>query len=122
MTTDANETTPTATKGVAVKDTGKTGDTLERYKVRLSHPGDRKRVVFSSVSERRARRFIQNRYPRGEEAYLEKPDGTFESYQHERSGPRGEDVDQWGEFDPESYKPPEEAAPPGDTVWQDVEA
>jgi hypothetical protein len=91
-----------------------------RWQVRLSHPNERKRVVFSSVSERRARAHVQNRYPRGEEAYLEGPDGTTESYQHERTGPHGEDADQWASFDPETYQPPEEQTPPGEAAWADV--
>jgi hypothetical protein len=94
----------------------------DRFQVRLTHPLERDRVVFSSVSEKRARRFVQNRYPRGEEAYLLMPNGDIESYQHEREGPHGEDADQWGEFDPASWIPPEEAAPPGDAAWVDVES
>jgi hypothetical protein len=121
MTTDANETTGDKV-AVARKNGGTDEDTLQRYTVRLSHPAERKKAVFSSVSLTRARRFVQNRYPRGEEAYLEHPDGTIESYQHERSGPRGEDADQWAPFDPEKYQPPEETAAPGESVWQDVEA
>lgn len=97
-------------------------DSPDRYTVRLTHPLERKRVVFSSISERRARRFIANRYPRGEEAYLELPDGSIQSYQAERSGPHGEDLDQWADFDPDSWLPPEEAPPPGEAAWQDVEA
>jgi hypothetical protein len=97
------------------------GDT-PRFKVRLSHPDERKKTVFSSISEKRARRFISNRYPRGEEAYLELPDGSTESYQHEREGERGEDAEQWAEFDPESWLPPNEAPPPGEAAWADVEA
>jgi len=93
----------------------------DRWRVRLSHPHENKRVVFSSVSERRARNFVRNRFPRGEEAYLEAPDGTTESYQNERTGPHGEDADQWDAFDPETYVPPEEAPPPGEAAWQDVE-
>lgn len=94
----------------------------DRWKVRLTHPLDHRKTVFSSVSENRARRFIANRYPRGEEAYLEGPDGTTESFQQERQGPYGEDVDQWAPFDPDSYVPPEEQAPPGESAWADVEA
>src|SRR5215469_2240081 len=93
----------------------------DRWKVRLSHPQDRKRVVFSSVSEKRARQRIVNNYPRGSEAYLEAPDGTTEHYEHERTGPYGEDADQWAPFDPETYKPPEEQEPPGQSAWGDVE-
>jgi hypothetical protein len=93
----------------------------ERYKVRLSHPTERKRTLFSSVSENRARKFLTNRFPRGEEAYLELPDGSTESYQQERTGPYGEDAEQWASFDPEAYVPPEEASPPGQSAWADVE-
>jgi len=93
-----------------------------RWRVRLSHPHENKKVVFSSISEARARRFVANRYPRGEEAYLESPAGKTESYQHERTGPKGEDADQWADFDPEAYQPPEEQAPPGEAAWADVEA
>lgn len=94
----------------------------DRFKVKLTHPLERQKTVFSSVSEKRARKFIQNRYPRGEEAYLELPDGSTESYQHEREGPHGEDMDQWTEFDPSSWIPPDEAPAPGDAAWADVEA
>ena len=91
------------------------------YKVRSSFPDDRKRILFQSVSETRARRYVQNRFPRGEEAYLEKPDGSFWSYQHERQGEHGTDTEQWQVFDPESWKPPAEAEPPGQSVWADRE-
>jgi hypothetical protein len=99
----------------------KEGPPTDRWKVRLSHPHENKKIVFSSISEDRARRFVANRYPRGEEAYLESPGGKYESYQHERTGPYGEDADQWAPFDPEAYIPPEEASPPGEAAWADVE-
>lgn len=94
----------------------------KRFKVRLSHPRDNRRVVFSTVSENRARQFVANRFPRGEEAYLESPGGKTEAFQQERSGPYGEDVDQWAPFDPDAYVPPEEAEPPGQSSWADVES
>jgi hypothetical protein len=97
------------------------GPPTARWQVKLSHPLERKRTVFSSVSEKRARNYIVNRYPRGEEAYLLAPTGETYSYQQERQGPYGEDVDQWAEFDPDSFVPPEEAQPPGQSAWQDVE-
>lgn len=109
---------------VAQKDSAKSvakPDGPQRFRVRLTHPLERKKTVFSSVSEKRARRFLSNRYPRGEEAYLEMPDGSIESYQHEREGEHGEDAEQWSEFDPDSWIPPEDVAPPGDAAWQDVE-
>jgi hypothetical protein len=108
-------TTPTAQKTPAKDDSPK------RWKVKLSHPLERQRTVFSSISEARARQRIENNYPRGEEAYLEGPDGKTESYQAERTGPHGEDADQWAPFDPDKYVPPEEAAPPGESAWADVE-
>jgi hypothetical protein len=97
-------------------------DGPDRFTVRLSHPLERKRAVFSSISEKRARRHVQNRYPRGEEAYIEMPDGSFESYQAEREGPHGEDMDQWQPFDPDSWLPPDEAPAPGESAWADVES
>jgi hypothetical protein len=92
------------------------------WQVRLSHPLERRKTVFRSISEARARRFITNRFPRGTEAYLESPSGVTEAYQHERTGPYGEDADQWASFNPDDYKPPEEAAPPGQSAWSDQEA
>ena len=95
---------------------------IPRFKVVSSHNRDQGRVLFSSVSEKRARAFVQNRFPRGEEAHLVLPNGSAESYQHERTGPHGEDVDQWAPFDPSAWRPPQEQPPPGETAWQDVEA
>jgi hypothetical protein len=92
------------------------------YKVRSSFPTDRKRVLFRSVSETRARQFVEKRFPRGEEAYLEMPDGTTLAYMAERQGEHGQDADAWGPFDPETWKPPEEQEPPGQSEWADVEA
>lgn len=91
------------------------------YKVRLSHPTMNRKVVFRSVSESRARDFVQRRFPRGSEAYLESPDGTTEHYEHERAGENGADADQWGAFDPDSYVPVEANVPPGDSIWADRE-
>lgn len=113
--------TATASKSSKKGGNGNGGPPTDRWKVRLSHPLDRRRQVFSSVSENRARAFITNRYPRGEEAFLEGPDGTTEAYQAERAGPYGEDMDPWQPFDPDQYKPPEEQEPPGQSAWQDVE-
>jgi|SRR4029077_4388209 len=95
-------------------------DTPQRFKVISSFPTDLGRVLFSSISEKRARAFIVNRFPRGEEAYLELPDGSTEAYQNERTGPRGEDVELWAPFDPESWKPPAQQEPPGESAWADI--
>lgn len=92
-----------------------------RWKVRLSHPNERKKTVFSSVSETRARTYIINHFPRGSEAYLEAPDGSTQSYEHERQGENGQDAERFAEFDPDSYQPVEEQSPPGTSAWADVE-
>jgi hypothetical protein len=116
-------TTPTTS--TSAKDSTKTSakdDTPQRWKVRLTHPLDNRKTVFSSVSETRARQYVANRYPRGEEAYLEAPDGSTQSYQQERTGPHGEDAEQWAAFDPDAYVPPDEAPPPGESAWADVES
>src|ERR1700751_2581129 len=105
-------TTPSSSSSSSpsTKTVTKSGDgpPTGRWKVRLSHPRDNRRTVFSTISESRARRHIANRFPRGSEAYLEAPDGTTESYEHERQGSYGEDADQWAPFDPDAYVPPEE--------------
>jgi hypothetical protein len=119
MTSPAPTTKPSPP---AAKTASQPSPPTDRYKVRLSHPLSQRRVVFSSISENRARRFVENRFPRGEEAYLELPDGSTEAYQAERSGPYGEDVDLWAPFDPDSWKPPEEAEAPGQSAWADVES
>jgi hypothetical protein len=103
-------------------DSAATEKPIPRFKVVSSHALDQGRVLFSTVSEKRARAFIQNRFPRGEEAHLVTPDGKTESYQHERTGPHGEDVEQWQPFDAAAWRPPQEQPPPGETAWQDVEA
>ena len=94
---------------------------LQWFLVKLSHPALNKRVVFRSVSQNRAERFIMNRYPRGSEAYLEHPDGSTYHYETERQGDMGVDVDQWQPFDPNSWVAPETQAPPGENVWSDKE-
>jgi len=99
-----------------------TADEVGRYRVRLSHPSHNKRIVFSSVDEGRARVFVQNRFPRGEEAYLETPDGGTESYQHERQDEYGRATDKWAAFDPETYVPPSQQEAPGQSEWGDIEA
>lgn len=91
------------------------------FKVRLSHPDLNRKTVFRTVSESRARKFLTNRFPRGEEAYLEHPDGTTESYQAERTGEHGKDTDLWSSFNPDEYQPMEVGVPPGDSAWADRE-
>jgi hypothetical protein len=98
------------------------GDNLPPFfLVRMSHPDARKRIIFRSVSEKRARAYLTRFFPRGSEAYLELPGGTAEHHEMERAGEYGTDVDVWAEFDPESYRPPSEQVPPGESAWADRE-
>lgn len=108
---------------VAAKDSTptKNGDKPQPWKVKLSHPDFHRRTVFRSISEKRARTWLQNRYPRGSEAYLESPDGTTEHYEHERQGEYGMDADQWAPFDPDSFQPVSMGEPPGESEWADRE-
>ena len=92
------------------------------WRVISSFPQDDGRVLFRSVSEKRARAWLERHVPRGEEAHLKTPSGDFESYHAERAGPHGEDMDQWQPFDPDSWKPPAQQEPPGDSAWADVES
>jgi hypothetical protein len=89
--------------------------------VRVSHPASNKRIVFRSTSERRARQWLMNRAPRGEEFHLLKPDGTCESYVIGRLNDDGTDAEEWQDFDPEAYIPQEQQLPPGSAGWPDVE-
>jgi|SRR5215472_1999657 len=91
------------------------------YRVISSFPEDRGRVLFRSVSETRARRYLTNRFPRGSEAHLQLPDGSYEHYEHERQGEHGQDAEQWGAFNPDDWKPPAMQEPPGQSAWGDVE-
>jgi hypothetical protein len=74
--------------------------------VSLKTAGDR--ILMSSVSENRCKRWIENHCPRGQHIFLLAPDGTMLTYEAERSsgGPRGEDIDVWQEFDRERYQAP----------------
>jgi len=115
----ADAVTNTKTNPVPTDKT-KTSDP-QWFKVISSFAEDRGRVLFRSVSEKRARAWLMNRFPRGSEAHLAMPDGSFESYEAERQGEHGQDAEQWGPFDPESWKPPSQQEPPGQTQWGDVE-
>ena len=94
---------------------------LSWYLVKLTHPNHNKKIVFRSVDENRARGFIEKRFPRGSEAYLEHPDGSTENYEHERQGEFGVDQPRWATFDPNSWVAPDTQAPPGETAWADKE-
>jgi hypothetical protein len=102
-------------------DTNTTADAPQFWSVRSSFPIDRKRRLFRTISEIRARAFIERRFPRGEEAYLESPSGVIESFHAERQGEHGEDASAWAPFDPDTWVPPTEQEPPGQSAWGDVE-
>lgn len=97
-------------------------DQADWYLVKLTHPSHHNKIVFRSLSEKRARDFVERRFPRGEEVYLEHPDGRMESYQHERlDGGLGVEADKWAPFDPATWIPLDSQAPPGETAWADKE-
>jgi len=93
----------------------------EFFLVKMTHPQNHGRVVFRSVSEKRAKTWVENHYPRGSEAYLETPAGKTFHYEAERAGEQGADVDSWSAFDPESWVSPAQSAPPGQDEWADKE-
>jgi hypothetical protein len=94
-------------------------DSAGRFKVVLTHPQDQGRVVFSSVSETRAKQHIANHFPRGSEAHLVTPDGNTLSYESERVGENGADADPWADFDPASYQVPSQAVVAGQDQYAD---
>lgn len=91
------------------------------YFVKLTHPKLQDQIVFRSLSEKRAMAFMERRYPRGSEAYLQSPDGTIRSYEHERTDEMGVEVEPWAEFDPATWAPVDQQAPPGENAWSDKE-
>ena len=120
MTTSPTTSSSTSSSTTAKAKSSDT-DSPQWYRVISSFAEDRGRVLFRTVSERRARAFVQNRFPRGSEAHLALPDGSYESYEAERQGEHGQDADPWGPIDPESWKPPALQEPPGQSAWGDVE-
>jgi hypothetical protein len=80
-----------------------------RFKVVVSDPNANDRTLFSSVSKKRARAYVEQHCPRGQHFFILGPDGSMESYEHERhsGGPQGEDIEAWQEFDRDAYSTPE---------------
>jgi hypothetical protein len=80
-----------------------------RWKVVVSLKTAGDRVLYSSVSEKRAKKWVEDHCPRGSHFMLVSPDGETSSYEHERltGGPRGEDVEAWQPFDRDAYQAPE---------------
>jgi hypothetical protein len=114
--TDTGGTVATATAPAAVDD-GKP----KFHKVKLSHPSQNGKVVFRSISEERAQKWLESHYPRGSEAHLEAPDGTTTHFEAERQGENGQSADKWAPFDLEEWQPVDQNVPPGDSLWADKE-
>lgn len=124
------------TAGTTVS-TGEHGDTITRetgedtvitkvsgpqfYTVKLTHPSHHGRIVFRSVSRKRAENWLVSRCPRGSEFHLETPGGETHHYEAERAGERGTDANPWMPFDPSTWVPVEAQSPPGQDAWSDRE-
>lgn len=91
-----------------------------RYKVVVSNNMAGDRVLFSSVSESRAKAWIVSHCPRGSHFFLLSPDGSMQSYEAERSGLQGEDADPWAEFDRAAYQAPTLAPVNTNDPWADA--
>jgi hypothetical protein len=64
-----------------------------RSAIELGQSGN-PRILHEASTEREAQRYVEQRFPRGREHYVEHPDGYKEHYTH------GED-EPWQEFIPE---------------------
>lgn len=94
---------------------------VPRFKVVESlNRGGADRVLFSSVSEKRARAHLEKTCPRGSHHHLVLPDGSTESYEAERTGAQGEDVDAWGPFDRDAYQAPDLTPVNTNDPWADA--
>lgn len=79
------------------------------------------RVHFRSVSEKRARAWVEAHMPRGSDHYLQYPNGETWAYEQERTGERGADLDPWQPFDPSTYVRPEQGGLLAPDEWADAE-
>jgi hypothetical protein len=91
-----------------------------RYKVIVSNNMTGDRVLFSSVSENRAKAWLVSHCPRGSHFFLRTPDGQELSYEAERAGAQGEDADPWAEFDRAEYQAPTLAPVNTNDPWADA--
>lgn len=96
------------------------GNAPARFKVIVSNNFTGDRVLFSSVSEKRAMAWIEGHCPRGSHFFLLSPDGTMRSYEAERTGAQGEDVEPWAEFDRDAYQAPTLAPINTNDPWADA--
>lgn len=95
-------------------------DRPDRWRVIVSNNMAGDRVLMSSVSEKRARAHIERTCPRGSHHFLLAPDGSMESYEAERTGEKGEDVDPWQPFDRDAYQAPTLAPMSTNDPWADA--
>jgi hypothetical protein len=93
-----------------------------RYKVLVSNATHGDRTLFSSVSQTRARKYVEQRCPRGQHFFVRDPDGNDWSYEHERhtGGPQGEDVEVWQPFDRDAYQAPDLQPVSSNDPWADA--
>lgn len=94
----------------------------DRFKVIVSNKMAGDRTLFSSVSEKRARAFVEQRCPRGSHFHVLSPDGSMASYEAERAtgGPQGEDVETWQPFDRDAYQAPDLTPANTNDPWADA--
>jgi hypothetical protein len=93
-----------------------------RYRVVVSNKIAGDRVLFSSTSQKRARAYVERNCPRGQHFFVLAPDGSMESYEHERhtGGTRGEDVEVWQTFDRDAYQAPDLSPVNTNDPWADA--
>jgi|SRR5215469_4894890 len=96
------------------------GNRPDRYKVIVSNNFTGDRVLFSSVSENRARAYVEKNCPRGSHFFVLSPDGSMHAYEAERTDPQGGDVEQWAEFDRDAYQAPTLAPISTNDPWADA--
>jgi hypothetical protein len=98
------------------------GAAPSRYKVIVSNKMAGDRVLYSTVSEKRAKKFIEDRCPRGQHFFLLAPDGSKSSYEQERltGGAQGEDVEAWQDFDRDAYQAPDLSPVNTNDPWADA--
>jgi hypothetical protein len=95
----------------------------DRYRVVVSlRTGGADRVLFSSVSKKRAQKWVEDHCPRGSHFHLVSPDGSTSSYEHERhsGGPQGEDIEAWQPFNRDGYQAPELTPVNTNDPWADA--
>ena len=93
-----------------------------RYKVIVSNKTAGDRVLFSSVSQSRTRKWVEDHCPRGSHFFVLAPDGSMTSYEAERltGGPRGEEIEAWQPFDREAYQAPDLTPVNTSDPWADA--